>query len=275
MLQSIKNILFSQKLTAFLLVVFFVAIGCATFIENDYGTPASKALVFNTKWFELILLLLTINMVGNMFKYKLFRLEKASTLMFHLAFIVIIIGAGITRYISFEGSMHIREGEMSNTIVSADAYLQFKVDDKVEQITYDKKLYLNPRYNSKFNPVFDFKGAKVGVAYKDFIPNSIDTVVPSENGKTILEIVTVGKGGRLSRFIESGQTKFFGNFPVAFNDNSIAEAIKISETDTGLIIVSPYDIDFMSMDDQSKSVIKKDSVQEFRNTRDYKITKGI
>ncbi|PCI93561.1 MAG: cytochrome C biogenesis protein [Flavobacteriales bacterium] len=271
MIQSIKNILFSQKLTALLLVVFFVAIGCATFIENDYGTPASKALVFNTKWFELILLLLAINMVGNMFKYKLFRLEKASTLMFHLAFIVIIIGAGITRYISFEGSMHIREGEMSNTIVSADAYLQFKVDDKVEQITYDKKLYLNPRYNSKFNPKFDFKGAKVGVAYKDFIPNSIDTVVPLENGKTILEIVTVGKGGRLSRFIESGQTKFFGNFPVAFNDNSIAEAIKISETDTGLIIVSPYDIDFMSMDDQSKSVIKKDSVQEFRNRRLYSI----
>ena len=278
MFKSIKNILFSQSLMALLLLVFAFSIGYATFIENDWGTPASKALIFNTKWFELILLLLAINMVGNMFKYKLFRLEKASTLMFHFAFIIIIIGAGITRYISFEGSMHIREGEVSNTIISSDAYLQFKVDDKVDQLTYDKKLYLNPKYNTKFKEKFNFKGNKIEVSYKSFIPNSIDTVVPSENarlpdgqGKTIIEIVTVGKGGRLSRFIESGQTRFFGNFPVAFNDNSIAESIKISETDTGLIIVSPYDIDYMSMDDQSTAVIKKDTIQEFKNRRLYTI----
>ena len=273
MLKSIKNILFSQRLTALLLIVFAGSIGYATFIENDFGTPASKALIFNTKWFELILLLLAINMVGNIFKYKLFRLEKVATLMFHLAFIVIIIGAGITRYISFEGSMHIREGEVSNTIVTAETYLQFKVDDKVDQLSYDKKLYLNPKYNTKFSDDFDFKEDKIKIEYKGFIPNSIDTVESSEKGKTIIEIVTVGKGGRVSRFIESGQTKFFGNFPVAFNDNSITESIKISETDTGLIVVSPYDINYMSMDDQSTAVLKKDTVHSFKNRRLYTIDK--
>ena len=136
MLTSIKDILFSTKLTAVLLLTFAVAIGWATFIENDYGTAASKAIIFNTRWFELIHILLIINLIGNVFKYQLFKLSKAATLMFHLAFIVIIIGAGITRYISFEGSMHIREGEVSNTIVSADTYLQFKVDDKLDQLTY-------------------------------------------------------------------------------------------------------------------------------------------
>ncbi len=271
MLKSIKNILFSQRLTALLLIVFAFSIGYATFIENDYGTPASKALIFNTKWFELILLLLTINLVGNIFKYKLFRWAKASTLMFHLAFIVIIIGAGITRYISFEGSMHIREGESSNTIVSGDTFLQFKVDDKQEQLEFDKLLYLNPRYNSKFSHDFDFKGNKITVAYKDFVPNSLDTVLKSPTGATIIEIVTVGQQGRVSRYIESGQTKFFGSFPVAFNDNTFPESIKISETDTGLIVVSPYDIKSMSMDDQSTAVLKKDTIHQFKNRRLYTI----
>ena len=60
MFDSIKKILFSTKLTALLLVIFAVAIGAATFIENDYGTPASKALVFNTKWLELIFVMLNL-----------------------------------------------------------------------------------------------------------------------------------------------------------------------------------------------------------------------
>jgi len=269
MLKSIKNILFSTKLTALLLLVFAFAIGYATFVENDYGTPASKALIFNTRWFELVMVLLIINLLGNIVKYKLFRWAKASTLMFHLSFIVVIIGAGITRYVSFEGSMHIREGATSNTIVTADTFLQFKVDDKVDQLTHDRVLYLNKKYNAAFSNEFNFKGNNIEIAFKDFIPNSIDTVLPSENGKTIIEIVTVGKGGRLSRYIESGQTKFFGKFPVAFNDNSRTEAIKINQTDSGLTIESPYDIAYMSMDDQSKSTIVRDSVQEFRNRRLY------
>ena len=271
MLKSIKNILFSTKLTAVLLLVFAIAIGWATFIENDYGTPASKALVFNTRWFELVMVLLIINLLGNIVKYKLFRWAKATTLMFHLSFIIVIIGAGITRYISFEGSMHIREGAVSNTIVTANTYLQFKVDDKVDQMTHDRVLFLNRKYNAAFSNDFNFKGNNIEIAFKDFIENSIDTVLPSENGKTIIEIVTVGKGGRLSRYIESGQTKFFGKFPVAFNDNSRTEAIKINQTDSGLTIESPYDIEYMSMDDQSKSTIVRDSVQEFRNRRLYSI----
>ena len=81
MLKSIKDILFSTKLTAVLLLVFAIAIGYATFVENDYGTPAAKALIFNTRWFELVMVLLTINLIGNIFKYKLLRWAKAATLM--------------------------------------------------------------------------------------------------------------------------------------------------------------------------------------------------
>jgi cytochrome c-type biogenesis protein CcsB len=271
MLASIKGILFSTRLTTILLFVFAFAIAYATFIENDYGTSASKALIFNTKWFELTLILLFINLIGNIFKYKLFRLEKAATLTFHVAFIIIIIGAGITRYISFEGTMLIREGEKSNTIISADTFLQFKVDDEIMQYNFDKKVYLNSLYNTKFSHDINFEENEINVSFKEFIPNAIDTVIKIEKGTAIIEIVTIGHGGRLSRYIESGQTKFFGNLPVAFNDNSIKEAIKITETDSGLMIISPYDINYLSMDDQSKGTIQKDNLQQFKNRRLYSI----
>lgn len=271
MLTSIKNILFSTKLTALLLFVFAAAIGVATFIENDFGTPAAKNVVFNTKWLELVLLLLTINLIGNIFRYKMFQKSKLAILMFHLAFILVLIGAGITRYIGFEGLMRLREGETSNVIVSEQTYLQFKVDNQKVQYTFEKPLFLNPLYNQKFDVNFHFENNDIHVKFKDFIPNSVDTVVDIENGKKLLEIVTVGEGGRVSRYIESGTTRFFGDFPVAFNDNTLSEAIKINETENGLTVLSPYDIQFLSMDDQSTGIIVRDSIQPFVGRRLYTV----
>jgi len=271
MFTSIKNILFSTRLTAVLLFIFGAAIGVATFIENDYGTPAAKSVIFNTRWLELVMLLLTINLIGNIFKYKMFQKSKLATLTFHVAFIVILIGAGITRYFGFEGLMHIREGEQSNIIVTDQTYLQFKVDDQKMQYAFDKPLFLNPLHNENFNVKFNFEGKDISVSYKDFIQNSIDTVVPAKNGKKIIEIVTVGEGGRVSRFIEDGETKFFGDFPIAFNDNSRSEAIKISELNGSLTVLSPYDIQYLSMDDQSTAMLVRDSLHEFKNRRLYTV----
>jgi len=165
MLKSIKDILFSTRLTAMLLFVFGAAIGTATFIENDFGTPAAKALIFNTRWLELVMFLLTINLVGNIFKYKMFQKAKLAVLTFHLALIVILIGAGITRYISYEGVMHIREGESSNVIVSDDTFLQFRVDNEKVQYSFDKKLYLNSLHNAGFDYDFEFEGKKIAVNF--------------------------------------------------------------------------------------------------------------
>ena len=90
-----------------------LAIGVATFIENDYGTVAAKATVFNTWWLELCLILLVSIFLFNIYKYKLLSTKRLPVLFFHLSFILIIIGAGITRYIGEEGVMRIREGSFN------------------------------------------------------------------------------------------------------------------------------------------------------------------
>ena len=106
-MKKVIEFLFSTRFTAVLFSVFAATMGLATFIENDYGTQASKALIYNTWWFELIMLMFLLNFLGNIKRYDLLKKSKLSILVLHLSFVLIIIGAGITRYISFEGNMPI------------------------------------------------------------------------------------------------------------------------------------------------------------------------
>ena len=49
---------------AVLLLVYAFAMAYATFLENDYGTPAAKALIYEAKWFEAIMFLLILNFIA-------------------------------------------------------------------------------------------------------------------------------------------------------------------------------------------------------------------
>ena len=55
-------------------------------------------------------------------------MQKFGILLMHLSWILIIVGAGITRYIGNEGVMPIREGNSTNEYLSSDTYLVALVD---------------------------------------------------------------------------------------------------------------------------------------------------
>lgn len=128
-MNHLLKILFSNRLSALLLLVFAISMATATFIENDYSTETAKALVYNAKWFEILVLLLAINFIGNISKYNLFSLEKAPIFMFHIAFIIIILGAGVTRYRGYEALITIKEETASDRMISIDSYLQIKASN--------------------------------------------------------------------------------------------------------------------------------------------------
>src|SRR5450759_4683881 len=98
--------LFSPLLMGILFVIFAPAMAVATFLENDYGSSAAYNMVYNTRWFELILILLAANLVGQLIILKLFRRSRLPGALFHISFIIMIIGAGITRYFGWEGTIH-------------------------------------------------------------------------------------------------------------------------------------------------------------------------
>jgi hypothetical protein len=105
-----------------------------TFIENDFGTSSAQALIYRSLWFEILLFLFSASILANIQRYRLIQLKKWGSLTFHLAIIVILIGAGITRYFGTEGMMHIREGQTSNTYLSAETFLILKFNKMTNHI---------------------------------------------------------------------------------------------------------------------------------------------
>ena len=107
-----------------LLLLLLLAIGGAvgTFVENDFGAIRAKELVYNNFWYLFIFFLASVNLIVVIYKTKMYLVKARA--VFHLAFVVILIGAAITHFFGLDGMMHIREGEKSNIIVIGE--------DKVE-----------------------------------------------------------------------------------------------------------------------------------------------
>ena len=85
---KILNHLLSTRAMALLLFLMAFAVGVATFIENSYNTITAKVLIYNAKWFEIIMLLLLFNFINNIKVYQLLKWSKWSTLLLHFGFII-------------------------------------------------------------------------------------------------------------------------------------------------------------------------------------------
>ena len=280
-MKKLANFLFSTRLTGVLFIVYAASMGIATFIENDYGTQASKALVYNTWWFELIHIVFLINFAGNMFRYRLFRKEKLSVLIFHLAFVFILLGAGITRYISYEGYMPIEEGQVSNVMLSEKAYLNIVIDDNKDQKTLERRYLFAPEVTDKggftayaaqffnfirggndFSIETDFREKPVSIRYTNYIPNAFEEFQEDEKGVEYLHFVESGGGSRHDHYLQKGEISNIHNQLVSF-DKDTPGAINFITQNDKLFVKMPLDADFMVMATQVKGAVKKDSLQEF------------
>ena len=272
-MKKLINIISSTRLTAILFLLFGGSMAVATFIENDYGTQTAKALVYNAWWFEAIMLVFLINFIYNIPKYRLLRKEKWVVLMFHLSFIFVIIGAGITRYYSFEGMMPIKEGETSNIMLSGNIFLKVHIDNNKEEKTpIYKAMLLSKIGSNSFNINTEFKGTPVKISYVNYVANVTEKLVPSETGDAFLHLVESGSGSRHDHYIKSGETIRVNNRLITFN-RQISGAINIvnDPTDGVLKIESPQDGGFMRMADRFNGTIAKDSLQGFQLRSLYSI----
>ena len=166
---KLTSVLFSLKTTLILLAILAIGAGYATFIENDFGTSSARVLVYNNLWYEAVLVLTTINLIGVIFKYKMWK--NKARFIFHSSFVVILIGAGITRYVGYEGIMQIPEGQTENKMISLEPYLQITIKDG-ENIYYQE---YQQEFTSLFSGLNDFShkinfgNKSIDINYKNFL----------------------------------------------------------------------------------------------------------
>ena len=255
-MKKLIDIFFSMLTSVVLLVIFGTVIAYATFAENSSGTEYARQVVYNAKWFEVLLFVLIINLVGSAVRYQLFKKRKFSVLLFHLAFICIIIGAAITRYFGSEGVMHIRQGETSNEISSDKNSVRVVAEFKGERVEKTKEASFSETGSNTFTESLSIGGKTISVENELFIPNSVETIVPDEQGEPALSLFVMnGQNQGMDFILLKGESNKFEDVSFAFQDTIHKADISFSLVGNNVFIKTALPLSKMSMMLKSESVM--------------------
>ncbi len=232
---------------AFLLFLFAIIIGVATFVEAHYGTATAQAYIYKTRWFEFIMLLLILNFAGNIRRYQLITSKKFPTLLLHIALIIIFIGAAITRYYSFEGKLQVEEGKSENIILSYKTFFKYMVKAQNKAPYYGESPFILSPYHANFNKTITYDNKKVEFKVIDYIQKK------NSSGHPAIEIVTklggqsgISAGEKSSRILLKGDTIHFDGHVLGFESKKLS-LMNITEKNNHLYIQAPYEFSFFNM----------------------------
>lgn len=251
--------LFSPSMMGILFVVFALAMAVATFLENDFGSAAAYSMVYDTRWFELILILLAANLIGQLIINKLFRKQKLPVSLFHLAFILMIIGAGITRYFGWEGTMRIREGESQNICYSEGEKIGYSLFDNNGNIisSESKKFSLTSVSADNYRTNININNKEHELVLSKIIPNAAEEIIESPSGEPIISfMVTRDMMSNETVILKKGEKKSSFGITLGFDATSTAD-INISNVSGNFYATSESDIGEMSMMHHSVSSFEK------------------
>lgn len=266
-MKQLLKALSSPILMTFLLVLLIVVLAMATFIENDFGTEVARMRVYNTLWFEIILALLGINLTARSFSLKLYKARKFSMFLFHIAFVIMIIGAGVTRYIGYEGSMHIREGESSSTLILQGNELSASFIVNGTRTT--QKADFAAGKDQHFSTDLAIGDQQLTVKLSEYYPQAVQKAIPSEKGSPLVGFVLAGEGYRGLDYMASGTSKQMGRLSIAFNADSKAD-ITIETVGDSLVFHSEHTVFVSAMGGASQSEIATGTIA-FQTGKLYKI----
>lgn len=237
------------------MILFAIAIGAATFIENDFGTSAAQKLIFKAKWFELLLLLFGISIIVNIFRFRMIENRKWAVLTFHASIIVILLGAAVTRYFGFEGIMHIREDDTTNVFISSDTYMIFEAKQNGKSYIFDEKVNFATLGKNKFKETYQIGQDIINVELEEFIPNPENVLEADPNGDPTLKIVVAGNNGREEYYLRQNEIKNFNGTWFNFGKPEQPQAINIYYRNDSLVFKTPFVLTQMQMATQMKDTV--------------------
>lgn len=202
-----------------LFVIFAASMAAATFIENDYGSSAAYNFVYDTRWFELILLLLAVNLTGQLIAYKLYRKQKLTVALFHLAFLLILAGAAITRYTGREGTIHIREGKEQDKYYSSDSYIGYKLMDASGEVIDEgsSKYYMSMKSAGTFSRKIRTGEADYEIVLARIAVNAAEVIDKNLSGKgAIISFMAADSLTRQNYILREGESVATGELRVGF-----------------------------------------------------------
>ncbi len=261
-MKKVLSFLSAPYLMGSLFLILAAAMGIATFVENDFGTNAAKALFYDTWWFEGIFLLLGINMFLNMTKSYLWTKGKLPILLFHFSFFIIIVGAALTRYVGYEGTMHIREGESTDEFLSLKTYITGVVKKGEEQVSFSNSVLFSEKSQNFFNEKIKIGNRKVSLRSILYLKDNHLIPVEDEDGKPLLSLVVSAGGGRNNLNLFAGEHINVGDFTIGFVTEKDCD-FNIYEKGGQLFFKSKHGVSLTNMGTQEKSEVDFSEPQPF------------
>ena len=266
---KITKILLSTKVSLVLLLSYAVAMGAATFIENDHGTAVARGLVYDAWWFEIIQLWLAVNFIAHIQQYKLFHANRWPIGLFHIAFVIILLGAGVTRYFSQEGMMHIREGDDQDTFYTTEKYLQIQEVQSGKSL--EKQLLLLPK-NFKPRTVNASLGQQdMEVVFEQYIQGATETFVDGSN--TYVDVAVAMGAGREDYLIDNGRFIQMGSLTLS-TSNDKHHPIRIYKDGDSWVISSDVHLQLMEMSTQQMGTMHAGETQKLQLRTLYQWDEG-
>ena len=247
-----------MKMAVLVLFLFGVFVGVATFIENDYGTQTAQALIYKARWFEIFLAYFVAILTYQIFKYKSYK-NRLPVFIFHFSFIIIAFGALITRYVGYEGIMHIREGQATNKMVSDVKSLQLFAQNAENNASLEKVLYFSTMTKNSLSQSVSVGDKEVNVELIKYLPTFTQEVLADPNGSKILELKVSANGEGKIYFFKYGKVKDFGTFYVAYNAKNALEdkpTFNIADSNGTLRVQFPYILKTLNMETKESEELK-------------------
>lgn len=275
-MKKLNDILFSMLTTVVLLIIFGASIGYATFAENSSGTEYAREIVYNAKWFEILLVLLIVNMMGSAIRYKMTKKRKFSVLLFHLSFILILIGAGITRYFGSEGIMHLREGETSNEISSDKSSVHIVAESKGETVEKTIAASFSETGSNDFSQSLEIGGKTLTIENELYIPNSIETLEADDKGEPAFDLFVINQNSQGQDIIlAAGESNESNGVRFAFADTTVKADIHFTMDGEQLFMQSNSPVSKMGMMESSEAVIPPNTLIPAQERTIYKTDKLV
>ncbi len=260
-----------MQLTVVLLLMFAMSIAIATFIENDYGSAASKVAVYNALWFEILLTFLAVNLIGSLIIHRVWQRKKYITFLMHISFVIILIGAAITRFIGYEGMMHIREGESNNIMLSDNTYITARWQGAGETTAINHKVLLSG-FGIKASPFeIEAGGEEVSVKTLAFIPNAGVVVTPVPNGEPVVSLFALTNTGRQTLMLREGDVEQLEDITIAFGDLNGKNGLQLTVSDGNLFFTSTETVYLTGMSSQTMDTVQANIMMPFQPMQFYNI----
>ncbi|MDF1575200.1 MAG: cytochrome c biogenesis protein CcsA [Bacteroidales bacterium] len=240
------SFLVSMPFMAVLVISLIVVLALATFVESAYGTQTAWAVIYGTHWFELLMLLIGINLVGVMVKQKFFRRKKIVVLLFHLAFILILLGASVTRFISYEGNMHIRENSASDVMLSNNAYINVLLEARGERSEHAREVMLTELTPKDYRMSTRVGGEKVTIRSTEYLSSAIEQYISSPGGEPYMQLMLVSDR-QTTIGIPSGSTQEVNGMTIGFNRADTSAMVNFYSRGDMIWMTAPFAVSVMQM----------------------------